>query len=483
MKLWQATTGVLSCILATLFLPLCAQAQDAPQYAPWRDYVLVVEVATDDPEALNYQNEEKPDARYVMMRVRDTSLPIKMDDIQAGYTDFTLQDAKGNEFPAEAFGITTIRIVNNELVLDADQESFFLYFDVPEGIPLERLTLYIDTQADEERIIIPLAKAPQISTETGGRDLASEEAIAGGAVTVSESESIPLGQRLVNALGEEAYATTHAFLEGGNLLKNGSNSSAAKGLQVLLRELGAKITADGKIGPKTIAALGEYGVWFAPLDEEGKLSTVDARVFEDLMLLLLLTKDRAAAATLLQDEAEAEQTLALYDAAEQALQGNFFTAQQLYESLSGFGQGDLRAQLCRQEFPRNGLVYRNEAYSSKRCDLTIKVGGDDGEATYVKVYTLSGDLVLTAFIRAGQKTCVGLPAGTFIIKTGTGTQWFGEAEAFGEGGGARYSRLYLDSGEDTITLESGYSYTLSLAVADSEGGDDISSWPENWADF
>ncbi len=48
----------------------------------------------------------------------------------------------------------------------------------------------------------------------------------------------------------------------------------------------------------------------------------------------------------------------------------------------------------------------------------------------VKIYTVDGTLARTMFIVGNAKATTSLPAGTYIIKDGTGKNWYGEEESF-----------------------------------------------------
>lgn len=164
MKKGMLPVLILWVLLLALLVPSLAVAEDEPptQYAPWReDYVLVVELATEDPERISYTDNQLVDARIVMVSFSEMSQLIQTQDINDYYMDFTLRSASGTEYPAEAFGVRQIRIVNNAFTMDGTQEGFSLFFAVPNDVALDDLTLYVDTAKESEHITVALAKVPQ----------------------------------------------------------------------------------------------------------------------------------------------------------------------------------------------------------------------------------------------------------------------------------------------------------------------------------
>ena len=65
----------------------------------------------------------------------------------------------------------------------------------------------------------------------------------------------PAVQRILDALGDDVYQNTYAALASGEVIGKGSTGETAKGVQQTLVAFGQKITVDGNVGGKTIAAL------------------------------------------------------------------------------------------------------------------------------------------------------------------------------------------------------------------------------------
>ena len=99
----------------------------------------------------------------------------------------------------------------------------------------------------------------------------------------------------------------------------------------------------------------------------------------------------------------------------------------------------------------------------------------------VKIYTTDDVLARTLFIGGTGKATTSLPAGTYILKDGTGREWYGEAEAFGPDGD--YEIMTFD-GEQEIELKRNYTSTITVNVQDSDpDADSVGSDWESWGDF
>ncbi len=168
------------------------------------------------------------------------------------------------------------------------------------------------------------------------------------------------------------------------------------------------------------------------------------------------------------------QASALFDA------GGFYEAYYLFMGLEGFSDSADRMAECVQDFPR-GETYRNEAFKSRSCSLTIKPPASDGSRTYIKIYSESGELVSCLGIDEGKSGKVWLPAGSYQIKSAYGyEEWFGETDMFGDEG--TYQVLEADS-TDVFDLQKNYAYTLTLRSERDVSGDPVNTSNEDREDF
>jgi tetratricopeptide (TPR) repeat protein len=179
------------------------------------------------------------------------------------------------------------------------------------------------------------------------------------------------------------------------------------------------------------------------------------RLFEGLVDQRV--KDSEALLTLcrnIQSYAEAEEALA---------EGKYYTAFKLFRDLGDYEDAEGRADLCEQEYPGTGTLYRNEAFKGSAVTLKIKTPKDDPRPTFIKIYTQQGELVASVFIQGGQTPSIKLPANIYQIRSAYGERWFGPDEMFGDED-AVYQTLILE-GSENYAFKSGYIYTLTLRDA------------------
>lgn len=80
----------------------------------------------------------------------------------------------------------------------------------------------------------------------------------------------------------------------------------------------------------------------------------------------------------------------------------------------------------------------------------------DGSHTLVKIEDLSGNVVSEGFIRDGGRIKLYVPLGTYVMKTASGTTWFGQSHLFGPD--TQYSKP-----DDTFPLtQNGEYWTVEL---------------------
>ena len=100
----------------------------------------------------------------------------------------------------------------------------------------------------------------------------------------------------------------------------------------------------------------------------------------------------------------------------------------------------------------------------------------------VKIYTEDDVLARTLFIGGTGQATTKLPAGTYIIKDGTGKDWFGEVEAFGDEG--YYEIMTFEGGDQLVKLERNYSSTITInAQEQNPDADSVGSDWESWQNF
>ena len=281
---------------------------------------------------------------------------------------------------------------------------------------------------------------------------------------------------ILNALDDEVYRATYDALVEGTIIQKGSKGDAAKGLQQTLIAFGQSIAADGSVGPKTIGALNAVQAAFG-LEQT---DTLDAGGYAELLPRLLIATRPDEAGALLEGHMDAAE-IDYMRACAYVAGGKFYSARKACES-SGFGDWEERAAACVQSWPKTGQLYKNPSVKGSSTQLTVKFNTNPDTAMLVKIYTADDVLARTLFIGGTGKASTSLPAGTYTIKDGTGKEWYGEEEAFGEDG--YYEIMTFGDGEQKVKLMKNYSSTITVNVQeDNPNADRVGSDYENWGSF
>ena len=318
--------------------------------------------------------------------------------------------------------------------------------------------------------------------EAAGESVAAEEPepeAAGASVAAEEPATVPAAladvDSVLAALGSDHCRATYEALLAGEVVQNGSKGEAARGVQQTLIDFGQGITADGSVGPKTLAALNAVQSAFGlePTD------FVDAAQYEALLPRLLIATDEPAARELLAASMGGE-----YDytrACALQARGLWYSARVAFEG-SRFGDWEARAQACVQPWPKTGELYRNPDVKGSNTRLTVQFNSDGETAMLVKLYTPDGLLARTMFIAGTGKATTSLPAGRYIIKDGAGVNWYGEEEAFG--GEGYYEVMTFGDGEQEVELPKNYASTITVNVEEyNPDADSVGTLGEDWESF
>jgi len=149
-------------------------------------------------------------------------------------------------------------------------------------------------------------------------------------------------------------------------------------------------------------------------------------------------------------------------------EGQYFAAMNAFTKLGSFKDSADRAASCAQARPANKKLYHNGSYKSSALRLKVKLHKSSTEDVFIKIYTTSGKLVTTMYVRAGGTVTVSLPAGKYQIKAGYGPKdkWYGTKDAFGDFG---YYSVLKNGTSETFSLKKNYIYTLSLHTTTGKG--------------
>ena len=140
------------------------------------------------------------------------------------------------------------------------------------------------------------------------------------------------------------------------------------------------------------------------------------------------------------------------------------------------------ADQCPQERPATGETWHAPDQWLQDMELTIRVDQSPATDMFFRIYK-EGSPVSYVYISGPDEVTVKLPGNAeYTIKDGIGRTWYGEKEAFGKTG-TYETMTFDDNGTETVYLQSGYAYTLSINVSDTAGGTDVDSKEESWENF
>lgn len=297
-----------------------------------------------------------------------------------------------------------------------------------------------------------------------------------------EEDAAPVSQldddtdAILTALGDEVYRTTYQALLEGDPVGKGSRGDVAKGVQQTLVAFGQKIAVDGSVGGKTIAALNAVQSAFG-LEQTDSL---DAEGYAALMPRLLFVTQPEKAETMLKDTMSADEYRYLQACAYLA-QGQYYRAKLAFGETS-YGDASQRAAECAQKWPSNGVLYKNPDVRGGAAELRVKANQDASRAILIKIYTMDGVLARAMFIGGSKQATTSLPAGDYIVKSGSGSDWYGLEDAFGNEGS--YTVMTFNGGEKKLTLKRNYITTITLNTSRRNKGDSVvGSSAELWGDF
>ena len=299
-----------------------------------------------------------------------------------------------------------------------------------------------------------------------------------------EDGNFDLADYVLNELESPLYRETYEALIGGETISMGGWGTTAKGVQQTLIDFGQKLSADGQAGGKTFDAL------HAVQDAFGleRTDNIDAESYSQLLLRLLVLKEMD------RDEYEVTDKLCSlpgepidYDecnymmACADYLRGRYYKAKDRYEYCY-WGDSEERAEKCVQPWPSTGQLWKDSSLGAG-TQLTVKVNGEPDVGMHVKIYQENGNLAAMLFIGGSGSASTWLPGGTYTIKDGTGRDWYGQEDSFGDYGDYEIM-TFDDYGTTEVDLQSGYSYTITINVQNaSPDAANVGSMYDAYEDF
>ena len=300
-------------------------------------------------------------------------------------------------------------------------------------------------------------------------------------VTVPGMSEEEIG-KVLDALGNEAFRTTRQFLKDGGEIASGYKGDAGSGLQQMLVDFGCGISVDGAVGAKTMEALHQVQESFGlPVTEK-----IDLAQFDAMLPLLLLTKEDVETDIDLYGYFEENGGSGYYDYLKGCAlmaQGKYYSAIEAFEYCS-YGDSQEKAAACIQDLPESGELWRNPDIPGSDSGLTFTVNGsDDSRGMCFQMYNTDDQLISVVFVRGTGSATTYVPVGTYHIKDGSGSEWYGINETFGPYG--YYEYLTFSEDPDVrfdANLDYG-SYELSINVSEiEEGATSVGSSSVGWND-
>lgn len=389
----------------------------------------------------------------------DGELTVEME----GFGDTLKMDSNGPIYPAwpiARFGETEMSPVRVHMVVGGIFTFTFESAELPDE-------LWMDPRDDDkENVLIWEAsdgaiKSSDQNISDENPDVTEDPTASPTAEPITEpTAETDISMIILDTLNNEVYVNTYEALCAGESVEKGTKSETAKGLQLTLIALGQDISADGNAGKKTLAALNNVQSAL----ELDITDSVDAEGYAALFPALLCITDEENAKNLHEEYGifENSDDFAYKMGLAMELNGRFATARKYFTECT-YPEAAEHAKACEKPWPKTGQLYKNSAVKGSATELTVKFNSTEDRAMMVKIYTLDDVLARTLFIGGTGKATTKLPAGTYIIKDGTGSIWYGEKEAFGDEGS--YEIMTFNDGIQEITLKSGYSTTITVNVS------------------
>ena len=288
------------------------------------------------------------------------------------------------------------------------------------------------------------------------------------------------------------YREVYDELLKGERIQNGTQSETVRAIQSFFNEFGFKLPLTGGFYNQSLGALQTIEETFGMK----KTDYIDADVFAALVPKLHYYK--AALREIGSDSAD-DSTPGFIDLAENLnpetggpdrayLEAAAFEmAEAYYQAYQRFSESsaadaNARMENCVQPWPRNGEIYRDPNYYGSNTELVIKIGKDENIGAVIKIIH-KNKTVSTLFLGRGESVTAYLAGGTYQIKVGMGEKWFGLRDTFGKLGS--YETLTFDeAGNETVTLNAGYVYTLRINSGEYDPtADQVDSEYESYEDF
>jgi hypothetical protein len=184
---------------------------------PWLACTMDVALVTADPELVEYRDAPS-DGIMAMVKLVSLSGGMKTDDIKANCHQIIFRDGHGDEFEASSLRFRGISFDKTAGFIDnPEQDTFELLFFL-KGKDESAITgakLVVSGEAQGERIIVPLDKAPReiAANDPGEQDASGDPSFLLGGVryTISALEDEPRYQRPNRMDGKEGHMVAFSY--------------------------------------------------------------------------------------------------------------------------------------------------------------------------------------------------------------------------------------------------------------------------------
>lgn len=141
--------------------------------------------------------------------------------------------------------------------------------------------------------------------------------------------------------------------------------------------------------------------------------------------------------------------------------GKYYEAYSLFIYIPGFQDADALAAACVQPRPSSSELYRDPTFYSNNVDF--KIVSERSVDMYFEFYDADSVLVVSLYVRAGESVKVSMRPGTYTLRRGSGYDWFGTEDQFGDEG-TYTDMMNPDDNTPYFVMEYNYTYEFTVRV-------------------
>jgi len=151
--------------MLTLCCAAPAAAAELPQ-VPWLSYTLAAKCVEDDPDRI-VCNPALADERFVVVTFKAVDAKVMIADIMDNVELFSMEDERGNYYPAAAFFPRTMIYMPGPGMFGTspEQTSFDIMFLLPTGLALDSVKVCVENDFGGKVRSIPLSDVPLVADE------------------------------------------------------------------------------------------------------------------------------------------------------------------------------------------------------------------------------------------------------------------------------------------------------------------------------